>query len=236
MSKPGSGNRTSYSFMSKPGSGNRTRICLRHAAWYGEIRNQPVEFGQECSKPRIFAAGHALEAEFIPFQRAGQSNHADIRPGAGLRRVGLQRGEATLDLAALMRDPGRLVLFGRAEAAFIELENGGIGDAIRQGLQLQRGEPGRPGGGDHRVAACIMVQKLNDDAAVIHRGAVGQDQAGDFSEWVILPQRIGRVHRIGRKNLHLAGMAGEKGRHLDLAAEGRGGRRAQFEHRRFRLC
>jgi hypothetical protein len=152
-----------------------------------------------------------------------------MKVAAGGREMGFGMIEAALHLALLVLDPFRLVPVLRPPAALVDLEQGRIHDAVGERL-LAQGLETVPAGGDDAPAPGQVIEIIHDDAGIVEGLAVLQDQGGDLSEGVLLAKRIVRVERIRLDDLDAVGEAQERGRDLDLAAEGRCGRGAENEH------
>src|SRR5947207_7352194 len=80
----------------------------------------------------------AGKAKVAVTEEARQRNLADIGERIERRRIGLQRGQAALDLVGLVIGPLLDVMLRRPEAAFVHQKYLRVGHAIGQGLQPER--------------------------------------------------------------------------------------------------
>src|SRR5690606_10790932 len=96
------------------------------------------------------------KAEVEIAERAGERDVADMKRTVQGERFG--GGEAALDLACLMRLPLRALLLRLAPAAFIDLEQRRVGDAVGERLHDERRIVPRRVGGDDPPAAGEMVE------------------------------------------------------------------------------
>ena len=121
-------------------------------------------------------------------QGAGQADGNNVGFGQ-VGRVGLERGQRAVDLAALMIEPAFRLGTRIAEPILVDHQQSRFGDAV--------GQP-RPGQRDvtlwaltrhQRIAAGALGEELDDDAAVVDRGAIRQQKARPLAEWGLLPQR-----------------------------------------------
>ena len=120
-----------------------------------------------------------LQTEIQVAEGTSQSDRADV--GRHRRGRGLERHEGARDFASLMIDPSRFVALRGAPASLINLQQSGIHDAIGEGLQRERTETQRRiGRDDPSTSRGQMLEIFNDDAAVVERRPILQDQRRDF--------------------------------------------------------
>src|SRR4051794_22029809 len=86
------------------------------------------------------SAPSPVETEIQIAERARRCDLSHMRHAIEAGGIGLQRGERTADLVGLMRQPFGFMACDRAPAAFVNLQDGGIENAVRQRLQAERGK------------------------------------------------------------------------------------------------
>jgi len=91
-------------------------------------------------------------------------------------------------------------------------------------------EPRLPAVRNDNAAAGRMIEIFQDDAAVVRSPCRLASSARDFSQRIVLPQDILRIHRIGPCEFDLFRQTEMQDRHAHLAGERRHRRTAQ-EHR-----
>src|SRR5262245_31074283 len=188
------------------------------SAWPSNMADRPPY--RWCAPSRVLGAG-ALESRFVggkPFQpgdqsgiggtpidllapveiaeRARQPDRYDVGFVWVWRRA-FEFRQTAEDLAALMREPARRMWQISTKAVFVNDENGRIHDAVGKSRERQRAVALGSAQGQQAVRASGILQKLDDDAAVVNRAVVGQDKTGHLSQRVLLSQRIALVKRIG---------------------------------------
>src|SRR5262245_49424564 len=137
-----------------------------------------------------------------------------------------------------MGEPTRRVRQIRTKAALVNDENRGVYDSVGKPRQRQRAIALASAQGQQPICARDILQKFDDDAAVVYRAVVGQDETGHLSERILLSQRIVLVKRVGRDDSNASVQAQHVDRHADFASKWRGRRRAQYigfgdRHERF---
>lgn len=145
------------------------------------------------------------------------------------RRVLLQVVKRTAYLFGLVVEPGLVLLFLRAHARLVDLQDAGIHHAVGQGLLAQGAEALVLAGGDDLAAAGDGVEIFQDHARIIQRHRVFRDEDRDLAERVLGAQGIAFVQRVGGFDDDLVGQPQDVGGDLDLAAE-RGGERGTKVH------
>src|SRR4029453_3432457 len=133
------------------------------------------------------------------------------------------------DLAALMGEPARRMRQIGTKAALENHENGGIHGPVGKPRQRQRAIALASAQGQQTIRASDILQKLDDDTAVINRAVVGQDEKKYLAERVLLSQRIALVKRVGGHDRNALVQAQHVDRHANLAPEWRGWGRAQYK-------
>src|SRR5262245_55831603 len=146
-----------------------------------------------------------------------------------VRRRSFEVPQPAEDLAALMGEPARRVRQIRAKAALVNDKNRGVHDAVGKARQRQRAKALASAQGQQTIRASDILQKLDDDAAVVNGGVVGQDETGHLSERILLSQRIVLVKRVGGNDGNASVQAQHVDCHADLAPEWRGWSRAQYK-------
>src|SRR5262245_8205162 len=188
------------------------------SAWPSNMADRPPY--RWCAPSRVLGAG-ALESWFVlgkPFQPGDQSGIggtpidllapveiADRARQADRHDIGFvwiwrqvfELRQAAEDLASLMSKPARRMRQIRTKAALINDENGRIHDAVGKSRERQCAIALPPAQRQQAIRASNILQKLDDDAAVVNRAVVGQDKTGHLSQRVLLSQPIALVKRIG---------------------------------------
>jgi hypothetical protein len=180
----------------------------------------------------VIAAPSAAKAEVAIAERAGKRDLPDMgKAGNGIehRRRRFQHSERALYFAGLVIEPFRLVLFGRAPAAFVDRQDRGIENAVAQRLHAQRCEALRGFTRDDLAAAGAVIEIFEDHPRIVKRAAILGDQHGNLAERVLPAHRVARIHRVGRLDLDVVDPEhGQGDRHL--AAEWRGRCGTQDHH------
>src|SRR5262245_23737217 len=96
-----------------------------------------------------------------------------------------------------MDEPARRMRQIRTKAALVNDENGGIHDTVGKPRQRERAIALASAQGQQAISVGDILQKLDDDAAVVNSTVVGQDETGHLAERVLLSQRIVLVNRVG---------------------------------------
>src|SRR5262245_58366056 len=161
-------------------------------------------------------------------QRTRQADRYDVCFVWVWRRV-FELHQPTEDLATLMPEPARRMRQIRTKAALVNDENGRVHDAVGKPRQRQRAIAPAPAQGQQAIRTSDILQKLDDDAAVVNRAVVGQDETGHLAERVLLSQRIALVKRVGSDDSNALVQAQHINRHADLASKWRGWGRAQYK-------
>src|SRR5262249_16038658 len=133
------------------------------------------------------------------------------------------------DLAALMGEPTRRVRQIRTKAALVNDENRGVHESVGKPRQRQRAIALASAHGQQPICARDILQKFDDDAAVVYRAVVRQDETGHLSERILLSTRIVLVKGVGRDDSNASVQAQHVDRHADFASEWRGWGRAQYK-------
>ena len=171
------------------------------------------------------------EAQIEIAERRGEGDGADVERRREGRQRRLEGGKGAADLAGLIGGPALVPELGRPHAALVDLQDGGIHDAVGERLQAQHLEA--PGAGrNDPPAAGEVVEIFEDHPGIVEGEAVLEDQHRDLAERVLPAQGILRVGGVGHHHLDAAGEAEMVHGDLDLAAEGRSGGRAQDQHAR----
>jgi hypothetical protein len=141
----------------------------------------------------------SLEPQVEIAERAGQRDLADMgRAGEGRGLASkTARARSTLLAGAPARADGGS---RRAEAFLVDLQQGGVHDAVGQRCKGERGEAVAAGRDDH-AAAGRKIQELGDDTGIVEGCPVLQNQRRYLADRVEPADRVVRVCRVGRFDL-----------------------------------
>src|SRR5512133_3348451 len=170
------------------------------------------------------------EAEIAVAERASERDLTDVGGRRERRRGGFERRERARNLAGLMIDPFRLVPLGRTPAAFVDQKNRGIHQTVGEGLQAQSGKARARIGRDDAAAAGAMIEIVEDHSRIEQHRAVLEHERRNLAQWILLPHRVVRIHRIRGLDGDVAIEAEHARGNAHLTDKRRGGRAAQRQH------
>src|SRR5215218_2678832 len=120
----------------------RARHPSRGRLRRGVCRHLPGEAFEPGGQSRMCVAPSSVEAEIEIAKCASRGDLSDMRCRVESGRTGLQRSQRAAYFVRLMREPFRLMLRQRTPAAFVNLQDRGIENAVGERLQAQRGKAG----------------------------------------------------------------------------------------------
>jgi hypothetical protein len=190
-------------------------------------RNVFLKLAQPCQELGIFTPPCSRKTQIEIPERTGERDAAGVEHGVKRTCPFLEYRKASLYLSGLVVEPSSAMVFGIAETGFVNPQQRGIHDAIGQRLACQDAKPGKTSW-DDAAATSQMIEIFEDDAAVVKRRAVIEQQNRYLAKRILRAQRILCIVGVGRNDGDTIDKPEIVGRDLYFSPKRRGGGGAQL--------